>query len=161
MAQAASEEEAQAASMRATLTPDLPMAASKAVRSAVDFTARPEIRKAKVIRRVWERIVLSHLTIDEAFRDAPPKRVASLSWDEVRKVAAFKVDALVVDQIRLALEGSSTVLEIDEEMFGWSALIQALTDHLPGIRTEWWTDVAFPPFESCVTVLFERPSTSR
>ncbi len=83
---------------------------------------------------------------------------ASLKWHEVTSVLAYKRDLYVADLICLGFTSPDATIEVDEEMQGWSQLVERLPNLLPGTPppSEWWERVAKPPFASCVTKLFER-----
>jgi len=83
---------------------------------------------------------------------------ASLKWDEVNTVLAYKRDFYVTDLICLGFTSPAGTIEVDEEMQGWSQLVERLPSLLPGTppMSDWWERVAKPPFASCVTKLFER-----
>lgn len=80
-------------------------------------------------------------------------------WSQVSAVTAFKRDLLTVDLLCIAFvleEGTS--LEANEEMDGWSALMDSLPVHLSGVPVyrDWALQVLQPPFARNETVLFER-----
>jgi hypothetical protein len=89
--------------------------------------------------------------------------VQSIAWSEVVRVVAFKRDLYTVDCICLAFataDGMTT--EVNEEMEGWEALTEALTEHLPGSKawSECFSQVAFPAFATNERVIFERTSST-
>jgi hypothetical protein len=82
----------------------------------------------------------------------------SLNWSEVRTVLAYKPDLYTTDLICLGFTALDGTIEVDEEMQGWSQLVERLPSLLPGTPplSDWWERVAKPPFATCVTKLFER-----
>ena len=85
--------------------------------------------------------------------------VASVPWDEVLRVTAFKRDLLTVDCICMAIAAQDgTTVEVNEEMLGWEALTAALASHLPGsiAWSECSSNVAFPAFVANETQVFVR-----
>jgi len=82
----------------------------------------------------------------------------SMRWNEVKAVIAFKRDLYTTDLICLGFLGPDGTIEVDEEMHGWSQLVEGLPGLLPGTPSlsDWWEQVAKPPFASRVTKLFER-----
>jgi hypothetical protein len=89
-------------------------------------------------------------------------KAARAKWTEVLKVTAFKRDCFAYDCVCIVFEAAGMQLEVDEEMDGWEAMIAALPNYLPGIRTseQWWNEVVHPAFATNVTHLFLRdPST--
>jgi hypothetical protein len=57
------------------------------------------------------------------------------------------------------LNGTET-LELNENMQGWQALVDAIPRNLLGALTEkeWWPKVVAPAFETCLTEVYPRPS---
>ena len=82
----------------------------------------------------------------------------SLRWNDVKTVLAYKRDLYTTDLICLGFTSPDGTIEVDEEMQGWSQLVERLPSLLPGTppMSDWWERVAKPPFASCVTKLFER-----
>ncbi len=82
----------------------------------------------------------------------------SLKWNEVKTVLAYKRALYATDLICLGFTSPAGTIEVDEEMQGWSQLVERLPGLLPGTPplSEWWERVAMPPFAPCVTKLFER-----
>jgi hypothetical protein len=81
------------------------------------------------------------------------------SWSNIRLVTAFKRDLFAVDCICLHLDGTDGIgVELDEEMAGWTRLIDALPMKLPGCkpRSEWFSAVAFPAFAPNPTEIYSR-----
>jgi len=93
------------------------------------------------------------------FRRKLPDRILTFNWSDVTQVVAFKRDCFTVDNMRLAFEiDGELVVEIHEDMAGWTDLLDALPGNLPGALPleVWWAKVAFPPFELCLTKLYTR-----
>jgi len=86
------------------------------------------------------------------------REILRVRWSDVGRVVAFKRDVLAYDLICCVVEGSHSIVELNEEMAGWDELMMALPRFLPGARKpeEWWSDVAQPPFATSLTRLFER-----
>lgn len=82
-----------------------------------------------------------------------------VAWQDVVRIDAFKRDLYAVDLICLSilLDDNATV-EIDEEMEGWDALVDNLSEYLPGCErfSEWFDKVAYPPFKTKLTVIYRR-----
>src|SRR5262245_56412616 len=85
------------------------------------------------------------------------QRVA-LSWREIRRVIAFKRDHMTTDLICLSLEAGQSVLEVNEEMVGWTDLLAELPKRLPGAMSSdrLSGEVAKPAFSRNLTVVYDR-----
>jgi len=82
------------------------------------------------------------------------------AWQQITAVYAYKRDCFGIDQIRIVL-GNETLqnwIEITEDDEGYEGVIAALPHQLPGCLAveEWWQCVAFPPFETQWTALYQR-----
>jgi hypothetical protein len=87
--------------------------------------------------------------------EAVPRR---LSWAEIDRLTLFKADLFVVDLICLHIESSAGTIELDEEMEGWNALMDALPHFLSGCKNveQWFLDVAVPAFAPNLTEIYRR-----
>jgi hypothetical protein len=69
-------------------------------------------------------------------------------WAEVSGIFGYKIDLLVVDQIRLAFEVEGGVTRIvTEDMAGFESLKEVLSLHFEGMKGSWWLETVFPAFE--------------
>lgn len=84
---------------------------------------------------------------------------SSLTWDKVTTVLGYKRDCYSVDLICLGFITAEGTIEVNEQMPGWSELVERLPAVLPGTLTlsDWWERVAKPPFAPSVTTLYRRP----
>lgn len=82
-----------------------------------------------------------------------------LSWADVREVFAYKIDRFTVDDlcVGFCLNEAGDYGWISEEDAGYAELVAYLPKAFPGIRTDWFRDVAFPAFVENRTTLWARP----
>ena len=80
-------------------------------------------------------------------------------WSAVVEVFAYKDDCFFYDRICVGFRtsGDGTWWRVDEENPGYQELLAALPDHFPGIRTDWFSEVAFPAFATNRTTLWGEP----
>jgi hypothetical protein len=80
----------------------------------------------------------------------------SLVWSEVTGVVVYKRDCYGVDLICAGFVTNVGAIEVNEEMKGWTELMNCLPTHLPGAvsETNWWKAVALPPFAANPTTIF-------
>jgi hypothetical protein len=93
------------------------------------------------------------------FRKDLADKAVAFTWQEVSRVIAFKRDQWIVDRICLVFELNGTeTMEVNEEMEGWTALVNAVPVYLSGAlaQEEWWSKVAFPAFQTCLTEIYPR-----
>jgi len=81
---------------------------------------------------------------------------AGMKWKEVSGIVAYKRDLLTTDLICLRFTNGEWNIEINEEMSGWTTLINAIPTYLPGALSpsDWWDRVSHPAFAANPTVLF-------
>jgi hypothetical protein len=80
-------------------------------------------------------------------------------WSEVIEVFAYKMDLFSVDEICVGfrLDDSGTHCWVSEEFRGYKEVVEQLRMRFPGIREDWFSDVAFPAFAENRTTLWGRP----
>lgn len=86
-----------------------------------------------------------------------------LSWDSVLEIFVFKRDLFSVDLICIGfrIDNEGVYFEIDEEMKGYKELESFLITRFKDIKKEWFTDVAFPAFETNLVSLWGEPLIER
>ncbi|MGJ8674282.1 hypothetical protein [Rubritalea sp.] len=75
--------------------------------------------------------------------------------DDVIEVFAFKEDLFSTDIICIGfrINSDGDYFKIDEEMNNYVTCRDALPDYFPGIRTDWFREVAFPAFDAnCLSI---------
>ena len=89
--------------------------------------------------------------------------LAAIEWSDVRRIAAYKHDLFIVDEICVAFEyvsSEGTWLEISEEFSGYKDCMKAVLQMFPEIPEGWFSDVAFPAFETNYSVLWKADTRS-
>ena len=85
---------------------------------------------------------------------------ASIAWDDIGAVLAYKRDCYAYDLICVGLvdRDGHVLAEISEQDAGYKDLVRELPIHLSGCLTldEWFMKVAFPAFETQATQLYRR-----
>ena len=82
-----------------------------------------------------------------------------IPWTDIRRAVAFKRDVYAHDLLCLIFElHPEGVIELDETMGGWAALIEALPARLPGALppSEWLPRVTFPAFKETPLEIYRR-----
>lgn len=77
-------------------------------------------------------------------------------WASVREVFAYKLDLFSVDEICIGLRYDSTGMHwwIGESYAGYKDFLEELPHRFPGIRTDWFAEVAHPAFVENRTTLW-------
>ncbi|MGV8040133.1 MAG: hypothetical protein AB2L07_08660 [Thermoanaerobaculaceae bacterium] len=79
----------------------------------------------------------------------------SVRWTDIHRIVAYKVDCLAFDCICLQIDLPHTSYRLPEDMEGFDALRESLPQHFDGLATDWWERVVLPPFETCLTTVWE------
>jgi hypothetical protein len=81
---------------------------------------------------------------------------ASVRWDDVTRIQAYKRDLVTTDCICLRFERGPDrpAVELSEEWQGFADLFGALERRFPTIPPSWYVDIMTPAFEAKRTVLF-------
>ena len=89
--------------------------------------------------------------------------VASVRWDEVTRIQAYKLDLVTTDCICLLFElgPSRAPIQVSEEWLGFQELFGPLAKRFPAIPESWYVDIMTPAFEAKRTVLFEASGNHR
>ena len=89
--------------------------------------------------------------------------LAAFAWEQVSRIATFKRDNYVTDEVMLAFEysgpdGRMMTLQLSEEWSGFRDLFGVLEERFPGLSPEWYMRVMTPAFEPNFIILYERPA---
>lgn len=86
--------------------------------------------------------------------------VLHIKYGRVCQVVAFKEDHFDYDMICIGFrfDESDDLPGVTEESLGSTELLGELPRRFPGIRTDWFHDVAFPAFMTNWTTLWEAPT---
>jgi hypothetical protein len=81
--------------------------------------------------------------------------IASIRWDQVLAIRAYKLDLITTDCVCLAFQiAEDTWWEINEEDEGFDAVREQMGKRFPGIPAMWFMDLACPAFIANPTVLY-------
>jgi hypothetical protein len=103
-----------------------------------------------------------HLTPDGFIVREGGRTVASVRWDDVRRIETFKVDLLCVDDIRVAFylttqhagAEQDDVVVISEKEDGFEGVCEAMMERFPSIDRNWFYAVMLPAFATNLTQLY-------
>jgi hypothetical protein len=89
----------------------------------------------------------------------PAEMTDKIPWSQITHVTAFKRDLLTTDCVCLLFAMSDEKgIELDEEMKGWTELLEAMPNYLPGCKqmSEWLFSVTSPAFAINATEIYSR-----
>jgi hypothetical protein len=103
------------------------------------------------------KITDSAFTVSE---DSDPEELRC-PWSEVLEVFAYKVDLFAYDEICIGFRFDAVGNHwwVGESYTGYKDLIEELPRRFPGIRTDWFAEVAHPAFAENRTCLWIRSSS--
>jgi hypothetical protein len=87
------------------------------------------------------------------------EKKGSVRWSDVVEVFAYKVDLFSVDQICIGfrVESAGTYWWVGEDDVGYREFLEELSRRFPGIRADWFTEVAHPAFAENRTTIWGEP----
>jgi len=95
------------------------------------------------------------ITFDDVkFRVGPP-RLRELPWLAVERISVYKVDLLVVDEIRVQFDHPGGSVVVTEESPGFPVFMHEVARRFP-MAADWYTAVSQPAFAACETTLYEK-----
>jgi hypothetical protein len=86
------------------------------------------------------------------------KKISGMRWDDISRVAAFKRDCFSVDMICISLSDGTWEIEVNEDLEGWKALLNALAQNVSNFPPyeQWFMQIAQPPFATNFTLIYQR-----
>jgi hypothetical protein len=87
-----------------------------------------------------------------SLKDGPEK----IKWTDIERLAAYKLDLITVDEIRMDITWNNRQFTISEETPGWFQFVLKTKAVFPAIPQEWDISIIHPAFERNYTVLYEK-----
>lgn len=84
------------------------------------------------------------------------EKKCSVRWSDAVEVFAYKMDLFTVDEICIGfrVDSAGAYWWVSEEFAGYREFVEELSRRFPGIRADWFSDVAFPAFVEKRTTLW-------
>jgi hypothetical protein len=80
----------------------------------------------------------------------------NIEWSSIKALFGYKVDLYTVDVICLDIfYEDEKQIRITEETKGWYIFLEKLQTQFPQIKKNWDVEIAFPAFETNLTLLYE------
>ncbi|MDR6784344.1 hypothetical protein ABIE26_002267 [Pedobacter africanus] len=80
----------------------------------------------------------------------------NIHWDEITLIKAYKIDQYVVDCIVIEIHFQETFISINDQTAGHMKFMEMAAQKLDGFQKDWFTAVAFPAFETNLTIIYEK-----
>ena len=78
-----------------------------------------------------------------------------MSWDDIQRITAYKIDMFSWDEVRMEFKTREKAVVITEESPGFVQFMAEVVRRFPS-TSEWHSKVSQPAFDPCPTTLFER-----
>jgi len=80
-----------------------------------------------------------------------------MAWNDVAKIFVVKIDLFSYDEVRLGFGSrhAGRVVETGEDDEGFDPFVEEVLKRYPSIPRDWLTEVAYPPFEENLRILWE------
>ncbi len=83
------------------------------------------------------------------------------NFDDIESIFAFKVDLYVIDSICLEfIFKDETHIRCNEDQKGWDELMEKIGSSFKLLDESWYFTVMQPPFETNLTLIFDRQNRS-
>ena len=83
--------------------------------------------------------------------------VKTYKWSHIETIFGFKEDHYTIDDICIDIFMTDNFkVRLTENMPGWYQFNKRLSENFPTIQTNWETNIAFPAFDTKLTLLFDR-----
>ena len=110
---------------------------------------------AKLMGRETPRPLDQPMRFDESTFSRPGQDGFAAAWSDVRKIVGYKIDLLMVDEIRMDFQLATNVtVVITEENLGFSEFMVEVERRFQSVAG-WHAKVSQPPFAVSATVLYE------
>ncbi len=82
--------------------------------------------------------------------------IKTILWDDIKLIRSYKIDQFAVDCIIIEIHLKESSITIDDQTIGYMKFMSEAELKLPNFRKDWFNIVAFPPFETNLTIVYER-----
>jgi hypothetical protein len=80
----------------------------------------------------------------------------TIEWSSIKALFSYKADLYTVDEICLDIFYENTKqVRLTEDTHGWNIFLGKLRIQFPQIKMHWAMEIAFPAFETNLTLLYE------
>lgn len=77
-------------------------------------------------------------------------------WDKITSIIAYKVDLIKIDSIIIEIYADGTAIKMGDRMAGSMKFMETAAGKLENFREDWYMVVAFPAFETNLTIIYEK-----
>ena len=86
--------------------------------------------------------------------------IATIRWDEIEEICAYKADKLTVDEVCIGFRTQSRWYEIGEFHPEFQAVVSVMHRHLNAFPNGWYEEVELPPFATNYRTLWQRQESA-
>lgn len=85
--------------------------------------------------------------------------VRIIEWNDILLISAYKIDQFTVDSIIIDIHFAETCISINDQTEGYLKFMDVAAERLVNFKRDWFSVVAFPPIETNLTTIYEKPIT--
>lgn len=93
---------------------------------------------------------------EDAFTIQLDDKERAIRWNDITLIQAYKIDQLTFDTIVIEIHLADTYITIHDETPGYIKFMETASGKLTGFKNNWFEIVAFPAFETNLTIIYKR-----
>lgn len=93
---------------------------------------------------------------DNSFTCKTANEAKTINWNDVLLIKAYKVDMFTTDRIIIEIYAKETIVSINDETLGHMKFMETAAKRLDNFKEDWFEAVAFPAFETNLTIIYKK-----
>lgn len=99
---------------------------------------------------------------DIGFKLTENEEVSHFNWSDIETIFCFKEDHFTTDEICMDIFfNDKTSIRLTESTPGWYQFNKRLSNAIPSVCENWFTEVVQPPFATNMTLLFDKDNRDK
>lgn len=93
---------------------------------------------------------------DNSFTIQLENEIKKINWKEIIIIKAYKIDQYTFDSIIFEIHLKDISFKISDDTVGYGKFMEIASEKLSNFKKDWFAEVAFPAFETNLTIIYER-----
>lgn len=90
------------------------------------------------------------------------KGITHHNWEDIQTLFGYKEDLFTTDEICLDIfTVDNLYIKLTESTPGWYQFNERLSENIPAVPIDWTGEIALPPFETKLTLLFDKKGRTK